>query len=683
MGYVYQITDEWQKALPDAEVLKLNKFSKHKDYIYNLACGFDIETTTIIRKEKNQDIRHSYMYIWQFAIEDIVIIGRTWKDFYTLIDGLEKKYTKDGKVLIWIHNLSYEASFMLSRLNDRITNQFYKDKHKPLFIEIDDKIRFQDSLAITGCSLEKTAEIYNLQHKKLKNDLDYTKMRNSKTKLTDIELMYCYHDVLILSDFARLMIDNIIPNNFNKLPLTKTQLFLNKVYNYMEYSEKLHIHDILLTFSEYIEANRYLFRGGYVHSNYNHTGEIIENVQSVDFTSSYPAVMLHNKNYPVGKFRKVNLEKLTKKQFENLLSSYACWIDISFYNLKSTTTHSIESKSKVKEISATNLIDNGRVSSADYMRVELTELDFEIYSKFYSWDEMQINSMKIARRGALPEGLLKALKEDYIIKSKLKKEGKKDSIEYILAKQNINSAYGACCKKIPFKNWSYSNGWIISNENESEEQVYSQWESKNNILPFQFACWITSNARYNLLKTVYEIGDDALYCDTDSIKIKNYEKHRDVILKYNEEIKEMNKELLEIDEAFSDLGEFDENDGFYEKFKTLGAKRYLVIEDEKPHVTVAGLPKQALIEHSKKHNVDIMDIFLNNMSIPSEESMKLTTCYNEEPHSDLIIDEEGNAEIMTELSSCALYEIPFNMTLSAEYISMLAKSTNYNNMYLC
>lgn len=679
MAYIYNINDNWIEKLPDPTIFTCNKSSKYKEKYYNFACGFDIETTSIIKGES----KHSYMYVWQFIIEDILIIGRTWNDFFRLLDILIDKYNHaDYKLLVFIHNIGYEASFLLSRIWPDITNSFYKDKRKPLFFEYKDKIRFQDSYAITGCSLEKTSDIYGLTTKKLVGALDYSLTRNSQTELSEREKMYIYNDVLILRDFARKLIDEIIPKNYNKLPLTKTQLFLNKVFHYMTKKEKMRCHDILLTFNEYHEMNRWLFRGGYVHGNCYWIDQIIYDVQSVDFTSSYPATMLHH-YAPVGKFRNVNIEILTMEIFRNLLNNYCCWIDMTFYDIKVTTNHTIESRSKIIKATADAVYDNGRLYSAGCINVQLTELDFDIYGKFYQWESMQVNSIKIARRGKLPDGLLKALKEDYVIKAKLKVEDKKDTIDYILAKQNINSAYGACCKKVPFKNWIFSNGdWNVSNVGESEADVYTKWTEKTNILPFQFACWITSHSRHNLLSAVYKVGNDAIYEDTDSIKIVNYEKHRKVVSDYNEKMKQLNAELVKESEYFSDLGEFDENDGHYSEFKVLGCKRYVIKEDEKAHATIAGLPKKALIKYCDNNNIDIMEAFNDGLVLQRDESMKITTHYNDEPHSDIVTDYQGHTERMEELSSCTLYEIPFNLSLTSEYVSFLSKVIDFNKMYL-
>ena len=51
---------------------------------------------------------------------------------------------------------------------------------------------------MSNCKLEKIPSIYNLEIKKLVGDLDYSKIRNSKTKMTSEELSYCENDCMII-----------------------------------------------------------------------------------------------------------------------------------------------------------------------------------------------------------------------------------------------------------------------------------------------------------------------------------------------------------------------------------------------------------------------------------------------------------------------------------------------------
>ena len=43
-------------------------------------------------------------------------------------------------------------------------------------------------------------------------------------------------------------------------------------------------------------------------------------------------------------------------------------------------------------------IDNGRILSADEIKVCITELDYKIYEKFYTWDKMTIHYMATAKK---------------------------------------------------------------------------------------------------------------------------------------------------------------------------------------------------------------------------------------------------------------------------------------------
>ena len=56
---------------------------------YDIPCAFDIETSTVWLSPKRADYDvHSFMYIWQFQIEEYTVIGRTWEEF---MDFLERR----------------------------------------------------------------------------------------------------------------------------------------------------------------------------------------------------------------------------------------------------------------------------------------------------------------------------------------------------------------------------------------------------------------------------------------------------------------------------------------------------------------------------------------------------------------------------------------------------------------
>lgn len=83
------------------------------------------------------------------------------------------------------------------------------------------------------------------------------------------------------------------------------------------------------------------------------------------------------------------------------------------------------------------------------------------------------------------------------------------------------------------------------------------------------------------------------------------------------------------------------NLGNYDKFKTLGAKRYLVQED-KYSLAVAGLSKANGMDYIKdvcKNDSDkIFNMFNDNLYIPSDKTGKMTHTYIDDEQSNMIMD---------------------------------------------
>ena len=110
---------------------------KKGEYI-ELPCTFDIETSTFFNKEKSEqegkEIYEAFMYQWQICIEGDVVFGRTWKQLITFLDRIIDAYklNKNKKLVIYVHNLSYEFHFMYRFL--KLTNVFCTDVHKVLRI---------------------------------------------------------------------------------------------------------------------------------------------------------------------------------------------------------------------------------------------------------------------------------------------------------------------------------------------------------------------------------------------------------------------------------------------------------------------------------------------------------------------------------------------------------------------
>ena len=99
---------------------------------------------------------------------------------------------------------------------------------------------------------------------------------------------------------------------------------------------------------------------------------------------------------------------------------------------------------------------------------------------------------------------------------------------------------------------------------------------------------------------------DVVYYDTDSIKFLNYKKNLHIINEKNKEnlqllenifkVTNIDRRLFSAKDSKGNthiIGQL-EDDGFYNKFITLGAKKYYYEENGEKHITVAGVPKNAV-----------------------------------------------------------------------------------------
>lgn len=337
---------------------------------------------------------------------------------------------------------------------------------------------------------------------------------------------------------------------------------------------------------------------GYTHANWIYTNTIIDNVESYDFTSSYPYVMVTHK-FPAGEFRKCNITNKSQ-----ILDCFAYILLVKFKNIKCKYYNNFISQNKCRKIKNARY-DNGRIISADEIEIVLTDIDFKFILETYSGTYAIIESY-FTRYEYLPIDYIKFILEKYVKKTEYKNVKDKE-IEYALEKAKFNSLYGMTVTNNIKDNVIFDNINDWSEVPLSNDEIIEmlEKEKKQAFLSFSYGVWVTSWARYNLLSNVIQLDKDVIYCDTDSIKVKTENFDKKVIDNYNKKVIEKIEkasEELEIDiEKFMPkdkkgikriLGVFD-NDAKYKKFITQGAKKYAYIdsEDNQIHITVAGVPK--------------------------------------------------------------------------------------------
>lgn len=474
-------------------ILQTLESSEIIDNKYMIPSCFDVETTTV----ESQGSLYSFVYQLQFTFGDYTFHSRIKQNIIELIEFI--LVNAKSVFMLSIANLSFECSFFLKtfkEISEKNGYEFYNlasDNQQPVFCDmLQGKgskargIKIIDILRISGMSLKKTAENY-CKHRKNNNsseEYNYRKIRNTKTPLNLQEYRYCIYDTITGAEYMSYLFNRFTKQG-KKFPYTSTGIVRNEMneifeqiieeeskkraeetgedYNVVYKDVKREYHNnirdqfpvIKETYDKYM---KFLFRGGFVHGNAAFYNEIVELVTCVDFTSSYPAVIMQCKlpcepfkNYPLSQVRaegsgKNNIPLLNILRLKN---EYAYIIDVTFYNLKAKMGHSLESSEKAMYLEG-ETIDNGRIWSADVIRVLLTEYDYLCYMKFYKCDRIKINEVQVAKKGEPPVYVKKVIEHAYKIKKELKDKGLDKTPEYAAAKGILNSVYGCMVQKLNF-----------------------------------------------------------------------------------------------------------------------------------------------------------------------------------------------------------------------------------------
>lgn len=624
-----------------------------------MSISFDIETTKIYVDETP----YTFMYIWQVGINGTAIYGRTWedlKDFLTRFnDDIIKTHqyarNKNGvkhkcKVQFFgmIHNIAYEWAFCKGNMREHVEEVFLKEVRQPLYFDVCG-VRFIDSYQITRMSLAKLAKTYT-KTQKLVGDLDYNIERSHLTELTEQELAYCENDVVILNEYQDYYISTFLKSGIKSFVYTQTGIVRAKLKQSFMRQRQITKDDIIKMYPTEREIYnidmKYLFRGGYVHGSAELFNQVLCDIDSFDITSAHP-YQICSKRFPVSGFvidKKVSCETLE----DALQSKDAFIIDITFKNICASGRHSIESLSKCLEIKGA-VVDNGRIYSADSMRVLLTDIDYRIYKMYYVWndDETIINYVRRAKTAYLPRYVVENVLDAYETKEKLKLQNE----PYMLEKVFLNSIYGSFVTKIEPYTLKYENGIISKSENDYKKEV-----SKRVLSPY-WGIWTTAYTRFQQLSLLHDL--DGVYGDTDSNKCFHSESNFTIVNNINRIIEKENEVLCRrYHKDFNlvkELGQWD-YEGTYERFKMLGAKRYIYEVDDNVHVTCAGLPKSVKITDPFKNFVDGLHV----------ADCKLTTSYCDASYSAVV-----DGVNMCSMSGVSLVPCDFTLSVSTDYAEFI------------
>lgn len=621
---------------------------KNRERYADCVCAFDIETSPI--KHKKQ----AFIYSWQFAANDCLLIGRTVKELRNFILKLTQKMKR--KIIVFVHNLSYEFSFLktLFKFDDvlavrkrRILTATYKN------------IEFRCSYLLSNMSLDRYLQKWNVDNQKA--TMRYDIMRYSWTHLLPDDYTYISNDVLGLTQAIRkeIVYEQL---KLTTLPLTSTGYVRRELKKALrpckDYIKSLHLPMELLLLAQEC------FRGGNTHANRFKAGKIIENVRTKDINSSYPRE-LQESLFPVDSIWEsmASLEECGGRPF------------MARFRFTNIRLKRILNPAPYISLSKTRgprgyLLDNGRVLGAETIEISLTDLDWNIVREDYIWDEMQCWDIYANRYGLLPDGLCSLVEHMYEQKTSLKGE---DEYMYNKYKNLINSLYGACVQN-PLQNnyqlkYSMDKRECLLEEMPGSENDLAEFYSAAAV-PYIWGVWVTAWARTHLQAGIRLVGDDFVYCDTDSVKYTG-----------DYDFSALNNPcaFYATDKGGRRyyLGHWD-SDPDYKRFITWGAKKYAYeFLDGRVGVTIAGVNKvegaRYLAAHGGLEALKPGFIFKNAGGMAVQ--------YNDVRPADITL---CNGKTIEMLSSAYLFPVSYQLTLSNDYINQLFSCNdlaNYKNLF--
>lgn len=628
-------------------------------------------------------------YIFMFGVNDVVYYGRDFKDFKKILLQISDPILHK---VIYVFNLSYEFQFLLDIFEDyTIDNMVCRDKLKPISFNIKElNIEFRCAYMLTNMSLENSAEEYG-EVPKLSGTLDYLPARGKETFLSDQELLYCEYDIKSLYSVIKYFLNKY--DHIANIPLTCTGEVRKALKDHLNYWYFVNNPWKLVPNREILLMLRTTFAGGYTHSNMIKANRVLYNVKSKDIASSYPAVMV-TEQFPCGQFKQFTEDRYNDLKKRN---SYAWFFEIHVTNCKSRFYNHYVSYSKIYDYDQTSLAtDNGRVVECNDFCMWCTDIDLEIIKYNYNCD-VELLQIYGAPKNYLDIRIINFILDQYAGKTAYKGvEGKEDI--YRVKKIYNNSVFGMTVTDSLKNSANYGIhkdkntgeevlGWysIDMKDEESfnefvDDVIEKQKKSYSNIMCYATGLWVTSYARRNCYMTLLKLDKDSCYMDTDSIKYVN--DHEDIFEEYNKNmlkkyettikhypsLKLDNFMPIDKDGIKRPIGFF-EDDGEYEEFITLGAKKYAYRDKKGLHITVSGVSKDGATALK-----DDISNFKKGFKWGYHDSGKLTHVYLNDQKPVKFLDKDGKIQYSDQKHGVVLQPTTYTLGLTSEYESLIKEA---------
>lgn len=657
---------------------------------------FDIETTSLVDEtvritkrgtKKVEQKKYAFMYCGAVYNNGAIFHFRKWKEIKEYFLSLTRLCKPNERYICWVHNLSFEFQFMKDWM--KMEDVFCRKAHNVIKCRFGN-VEFRDSLALANCKLETLAQNEHLGVEKATGDLDYSLIRHHETPITEKEWNYQDMDVIVLAEYIKKKVKEY--GSLGEIPLTSTgevrYLFRKELGKYglakcnnlaIAYSAKsMELQNLLIQ----------IYAGAYTHGNYQYIGEVLDDLECYDIASSYPFQMVAEK-YPTVWFKaedpgKIRSLKELREKYDFSKTALACVC--TFHGLEAKHAHNIISQHKCILLDDDPIIDNGRVVSSTILKIAVNEIDMENIDKFYDYGAVEVENLYTSRKQYLPKELVSVILKLFVQKTSLK-DIEEEYDNYMRSKNRINGVYGMTVFDI-LNSGSYFDE--ISNcKFLKEEKTFKDFQkyvkNPNNYLWYSIGVWVTSYARRQILTPISKLSENAIYSDTDSVKVKDGYRYKKMWAHLNAECRTKFNDAMKFHRFKKEEYQFFDKHGVqhfmgifeeekpYKRFKCLGSKRYLVeYYNGYMKSTVAGAPRD-LADHLGNTNDEKFKNFTNNFSM---KDCKLTHTYTEGNTLKIVTDYLGNTEIVDIRSGVCLTPADFTMNMADNFLDFLSGKIN-------
>lgn len=581
----------------------------YKNYQYDLIDRMELKYSVYVAALDVQ-YNHHMPYLWTFTFDMTgeVIYGRNWQDLINFFEMLEKcGYDYDHRLLVYLNDLT--QFFTYAKKHIYIDEEMLAKSPHEILIFTSKGIELRDFQAYTEKDIDKLIYINDEDAKNY-----HIRPKDDKvsefTALSDIEIDYSSRRVLEMTNAIRHDLDMLYQGQVKDIKVTKTRRIENLLSANLRRDDpdkqlfwQVHAYNPLSTnfgLKVLLPQLRKAFFGGTVFYEKGVLNELIQDVDAADIVSAYCAEFILSQ-YPVSKYKVMKIPADYKEIFTNrYYNKKSLLIQFEAHDVKlkknglpilpaALKHYYIDPKNSDERRDAIKRAQTLKLYESKVIRMCLTDIDFELFERYYDHGEIKILSVMGARYGYLPDYIIKTVAELYKNKmtakdrkNKLKKLGIYTALEeevYDDIKSAIARLYGIFTQSPIVTKYGFDQEKkelkLVASEYLVKDQefrpVVYQWGVVTTAHVRKKLCDLRDLMRTKKIKTISG--------DTDCLNFKGNAKS--IISEFNAKVNSMVKkrcEAIGIDpEGLKDLGTLEVE--HYKYYRLTAVKQYATVTE--------------------------------------------------------------------------------------------------------